>query len=218
MALRKNVASQEIVKILLQWGKKNFRYYPWRCTKNSFHALIAEVMLQRTKAEQVLPVYTAFSSKYKTPIDIASDHKNVAEILRPLGLNWRAKLLIELTECISETGSVPNSFEELVKLPAVGQYVASAYLSLHADQKYSLIDANTVRVWGRIFGFKTDAETRRKKWFQELADDLTPCIDFKDFNYAVLDFSALICAKKPLCNQCALSKVCLFNLKNTEKA
>jgi A/G-specific adenine glycosylase len=219
MAVRKEVNSQEISKILLKWGKINYRNYPWRNTGNSYHALIAEIMLQRTKAEQVLSVYEAFSSRYSKPEEVCSDDfRKISLILKPLGLHWRAKLVVELSNRILEIGTIPNSFNELIELPAIGQYAASAYLSLHRNQRYPLIDANTVRVWGRIFGFKTDAETRRVKWFKELVEDLTPLQDYRDFNYAILDFSALVCGKKPMCENCALNEKCLFYLRNIKKA
>jgi A/G-specific adenine glycosylase len=219
MAVRKSCDNEEIVNLLLNWGKSNFRCYPWRNTENKFHALIAEVMLQRTKAEQVLPVYITFTSKYVTPEEVCFENsQTIEEILKPLGLHWRVKLILNLSKCLSDCKLIPDSFDGLTKLPAIGQYVASAYLSLHNNQWYPLIDANTVRVWGRVFGFETNAETRRKKSFKELVTRLTPPDNFRAFNYAILDFSAIICGKKPLCNKCVLSEKCLYNLRNIKKA
>lgn len=207
--------NQQIIETLIAWGKENYRDYPWRTTSNRFHAIIAELMLQRTKAEQVLSVYNCFTRKYKTPKDVCSDSpENIMAILQSLGLNWRAKKIIDFSVETSKISSTPNSFEELIKLSGIGQYVASAYLSLHNNQRYSLIDANTVRVWGRVLGFKTNTETRRKKWFKELADSLTPETNFRDFNYAILDFSSLICKTTPLCKICPINKMCCYFKNN----
>jgi len=63
---------------------------------------------------------------------------------------------------------------------------------------------------GRYFSFKTDAETRRKKWFEQLAERLTPAIRFKEYNYALLDFSRTICRPKPKCKLCVLSGKCKY--------
>lgn len=202
---------QQIVKALIDWGELNYRNFPWRSAANKFHAIVAEIMLQRTKAEQVLVVYNNFVAEYKTAEDVCSaSPEKIIELLRSLGLNWRAKKLLEFSSEINSRGLIPDKFNELTKLPAVGQYVASAFLSLHQNQRHSLIDANTVRIWGRIFGFETNYETRRKKWFKELVDTITPAENFRKFNYALLDFSNFVCAKKPLCEKCPISKWCNY--------
>ena len=54
---------------IISWGQKNYYNFPWRSTENSWHALCAEIMLQRTNADQVVPVYTSFCIKYPTPDD-----------------------------------------------------------------------------------------------------------------------------------------------------
>ena len=55
-----------------------------------------------------------------------------------------------------------------------------------------------------------DGETRRKKWLIELAHTVTPSRRVREFNYAALDFTMEICAKKPKCAQCPIGpKVCL---------
>lgn len=202
--------TKQIVRKLISWGKKNYRPYPWRDTASEFHALIAEIMLQRTKAEQVLSVYSRFTQKYKTPDDVCSDSpENVIVMLKPLGLDWRAKKIIEFsTE--TKMNAMPKTFSELIKLPGVGQYTTSAFLSLHKDERYPLIDSNTVRVWGRVFGLETNSETRRKKKFKELADSLTPQTNFKAFNYALLDFGSLVCKTVPLCKTCPINKMCCY--------
>src|ERR1043166_9214509 len=51
---------------LFHWGHANFIPFPWRFTENKFHALLAEMMLQRTRAEQVVPVYNEFIRRYPT--------------------------------------------------------------------------------------------------------------------------------------------------------
>jgi A/G-specific adenine glycosylase len=200
----------ELVEVLVAWGKANFRDYPWRKTSNRFHALIAEIMLQRTKADQVLPVYEAFTRKYSSPKDVCLDSpEKVTEILKPLGLSWRARKILDLSVQASNR-EISDSYKELIDLSCVGQYAASAFLSLHSNQRFPLIDANTVRVWGRVFGFQTNAETRRKKWFKELVETLTPQKSFKEFNYSILDFSSLICKPKPLCYKCPINRQCRY--------
>jgi len=77
---------------IIRWFNKNGRRYPWRETKDPFKILIAEMMLQRTKADQVESVYRRFFSKFSSPEDVAvSNMETLNEILFSLGLKWRIK-------------------------------------------------------------------------------------------------------------------------------
>lgn len=89
-------------------------------------------------------------------------------------------------------------------------YLASAFRSLHANQWDRIIDSNVVRFYGRFFGFETHGETRRKKWFIKLCEELTPLRKHQDYNYALLDFTRSICVSKPQCEICPLKRKCSF--------
>lgn len=190
---------------ILTWGKQNFADFPWRHTPNQWHALVAELMLQRTKAEQVLPAYLSFCNTYQSPKDYISS-SNPSPFIS-LGLYWRAGTLKRLAAILAHQ-EIPLDKSQLLYLPGIGDYIASAFLSLHAGIRAPIIDSNIVRLYGRFFGFPTDGETRRKRWFIELADSITPERSFKDFNYAVIDLTRMVCKPKPLCSECILAKKC----------
>jgi len=192
---------------IIKWGRINLSYFPWRETHNKWHALVSEIMLQRTNAGQVLPVYKEFTRKYKKPEDLLKSSGE--RLFRNLGLHWREKQIIELAESLIGK-DIPESKDDLLKLPGIGNYIASAYRSLHLGIRDVLIDSNIVRVIGRYFGFKTDAETRRKKLFKELAEKLTPARKFREYNYALLDFSRTICRPKQKCELCVLRGRCRY--------
>jgi len=169
-------------------------------------------MLQRTRAEQVVPVYIEFVQKYpdfKNALDENPD--KIIELISRLGLNWRAKKVIELLDALSETdGKIPEKKGELIQLPGVGDYIANAFLSLHKGVRAPITDSNAVRIWSRVIGFETDGELRRRKWFTELCLQLTPDEEFRDFNYAVLDFCRTICKSRPMCKKCPLNTLCKY--------
>lgn len=194
-------------KKILVWGKNNFRDFAWRKSGNKWHALIAEIMLQRTKAAQVLPVYEHFVRKYSNPTEFVTNYDG--NIFENLGLPGRNKYLKKLNEILINK-EIPESKEDLLELPCIGDYIASAFLSLHLGKRAAIIDSNIVRLYGRFFGFKTDGETRRKKWLNELAEHLTPRKAFKDFNYSLIDFTGGICKPKPLCNICIINERCSY--------
>lgn len=199
-----------IRRILLRWGRDNYRDFPWRSTKSSFHALLAEMLLQRTKAEQVAPVFQFLLKKYPTSEEASKeDPSKMLEILKPLGLRWRAHKIIELIrELDCKRGQIPETTESLLKLPGIGNYAASAYLTFHVNKRALIIDSNSVRLWSRVFGFKADGETRRKKWFIKLVDDMTPVVTHKEFNYSVLDHTRAVCKPRPRCEICPISSWC----------
>ncbi len=207
-----DVKIRKIRKILIDWESANYEDFPWRTTDNKFHALVAELMLQRTKAEQVLDVYTNFIGRFPD-LESAShaNKKEMRDILSPLGLNWRIDKIISLVEQLDTLGIIPEYYDDLIKLPGVGDYIASAYLSFHIGRFRPIIDSNAVRMWGRIYGFPTDPETRRKKWFKELVTRITPENNCKIFNYGVLDFSRKICKPNSQHTDCPFTDLCEYH-------
>ncbi|MGQ9923335.1 MAG: A/G-specific adenine glycosylase [Armatimonadota bacterium] len=173
---------------------------------------MAEVLLQRTRASAVTPVYTELIERFPDPASLAAaGEEELASLFRPLGLAWRIPLLRQLASCLAERGGrVPLSFDELRTLPLVGDYVAAAYLSLHAGHRAVLIDANVVRWLCRLTGRPYGGETRRKLWLRELAESVTPRQQVREFNYALLDFTMDVCAVRPACNRCPLRRICEY--------
>jgi len=196
-------------KNIIKWGKKNYKNYPWRNTDNSWHALSAEVMLQRTKAEQVVPVFQNYTNKYKSPSDFLKNKNE--KIFKNLGLHWREEKLIELAEALGEH-PIPTEKHKLMGLPAVGDYISAAYRSFYLNLYDVIIDSNIVRVYGRFFGFKTDNETRRNKDLKFLAKRCTPKKNHKLYNYGILDFSRNICKTDPDCETCPIAGKCKYFL------
>lgn len=201
-------------RALLRWGRKHYRRFPWRSERNQFHALIAECLLQRTRAEQVRSVYLMFRKRFPTPESLAkAKTREIYTTIRPLGLAWRARFLKRLGKMISERG-VSKTFAELTQLPGIGPYAAAAFLSLHASIRALIIDANVVRLYGRCFGFETGPETRRKKWLWQLAERLTPKRAYRAHNYALLDLCANVCNRSPKCLLCALRICCRYGVSD----
>lgn len=197
---------------LLAWGSEHFQAFPWRYADQSWHALVAEVLLQRTRASSVVPVYVRFCEFFPTPRDLAeAPSGTIEDVIRPLGLRWRAPLLKQLGSRLAElSGNPPTSLTELKALPGVGTYAASAWLGFHGGRRAVIVDSNVVRWLCRIGNRTFNGETRRKKWLLQIADALTPVRDWKAYNYAVLDFTIQVCSRVPQCAACPfVSNLCL---------
>ncbi len=208
---------QAVVRGLLRWFSKNRREFPWRQTFDTpdpYVILFTEIMLQRTKAEQVVPIYREFLKKYPTfhKIRTASDAE-ILSLFSRLGLKWRARKVVELIHSLESQydGVVPSDLGKLKELPGVGDYAARAVLCYAFAEKVAPIDANVVRLISRLFGFPGKPDTgRRNRKIAELTTSLIPKRLSQDFNLSLLDFAALVCKPKPLCHSCPLSEHCSY--------
>lgn len=202
-----------IREILLTWGREHYKNYPWRTPDQVWHSLIAEILLQRTRANNVIPVYRNFVERFPTPESLAeASEDEIRSIVYPLGLHWRVPLLKQLgAQLVQLHGEVPKNLADLLELSGVGTYVAAAWLGFHGSERGVIVDANIVRWICRLCNQQMDGETRRKKWLINLAERITPEGDSKAYNYAVLDFSMEICTIVPKCEQCPLGPdYCLY--------
>lgn len=195
-----------IQRAIVEWGSDNFVDFPWRNPQRKWHGLIAEVLLQRTNAEAVVPVFEKFCRRFPTIDEFAkATEEEIADLIRPLGLRKRAALLDDLGEELAGRGGIPTDRDELEDLPGVGPYTAGAWLSLHQGEGASIVDSNVVRWLCRLIGRDFDRSTRRKNWLIDLSDEMTPDDQAREFNYAVLDFTRQVCTpKNPACGKCPI--------------
>lgn len=198
---------------LLSWGPEHFQDYPWRGRVPFWQALVAEILLQRTRAPQVAPVFTELRRRYPLARDFAAaPERELRELLIPLGLHWRIPLIVKLAREVGHRrGRLPGTVEGLRELPGVGDYAAAAAVSLHRGRYAVVLDSNVVRLLCRLTGQPWDGETRRKRWLVDFANRLTPTARTRDFNYALLDQSMLVCRpRRPSCGECTLVDLCSY--------
>lgn len=207
---------------VLAWAEAHTRAFPWRETDDPFGILMAEVMLRRTRADQVIPVYERFMSRFPTASALAdADSENVAEIVRSLGLTWRMPTFQRLALVLSNAmdGRVPEERSALVELVGVGDYVAAAVRIFAFNLPDTLVDTNTVRVAGRYFGFAYHAESRRNSQVRVDVDRLHDHAQPRRSGQALLDFAALVCrAPSPRCDVCPISDRCAYFVSQNNNA
>jgi A/G-specific adenine glycosylase len=199
--------------IITWWHKRGARTYPWRETSDPWRILVAEVLLIQTNAAKVVGVYREFVKRYPTPAHLAeADVSEVEELLRPLGLHkQRAKLLKQAAEVLyREYGCrVPETYEELRRLPGVGDYVASAVLLFAYGKPRPLVDVNVARVLCRLaLGEEPPKERARSGVIAQLAADIEWS---REVALALIDFAATICtARSPSCGICPARGSCSY--------
>lgn len=198
---------------LLDWGKANMRQYPWRDTQDPYAILVAEVLLHRTRADQVVPVYIKLLKEYPTIQQLSRAHsKKLSTIVRPLGLFWRVPLLKEMAKTIVLSGGeIPPDASWLKSLPGVGPYIAASTVSFAFNLPEPILDTNTVRILGRVTGSHVTDSSRRSRRFQKMMSELIDPEQPRAFNLALLDLAASICKPaKPECPNCLLQKTCVY--------
>ena len=205
-------------KRLLEWWESGKRNYPWRETRNPYDILIAEVLLHRTRADQVVPVYQQFLQQYPSVSDVARASAGaIGKIIKPLGLHWRIELLHDMARELHERfgGKIPQDREGLESLPGISHYIATAVRCFAFGYPDALLDTNTVRISGRLFGLQVNDGSRRNKSFRVLLENLVDPGNPRDSNYALLDLGALICrSRNPLCPECPVSGFCRYGMQD----
>jgi DNA (cytosine-5)-methyltransferase 1 len=203
-------ASCEVRDLLLEWHRQNARAFPWRGTElQPWQVLMAEMCLHRTRADQVAPVFDALLEIAPTPETMLANAEDALDAMRSLGLRWRAENVVKVAEALIELfdGEVPDNDLELRMLPGVGDYVAQAVLCFGFGRRATLVDTNTARIMSRLNG-----RDRTRRW--QLRLDLHGLSGERGpeaaFNYALLDFGALVCrAASPRCEECPLREHCV---------
>jgi len=209
----KNVS--EFQKLLLEWYAINGRHFPWRNRElSNYKIVIAETLLQRTKAETVSKFYDQFLKDFPNWASIVnSDLTAIEKYLRPIGLyRQRAIRLKNLAiEMRNRNGRLPKDRKELESIPFMGQYIANAVELIIYNKPSPLIDVNMARVLERYFGKRKMADIRYDPYLQKLSLKVSRHVNSKEINWAILDFAALVCkARNPICNNCILRLKCNY--------
>ena len=198
---------------LIRWWRSDGRDYPWRHTRDPFHVLVAEFMLRRTRADQVVPVYEEFQRRCSTPQDALDQRPaSLDALLAPLGLQWRISQFRTLCEELvrRHQGHVPCNKQELLDLTGVGPYIAAAVRVFAFGRGEALVDVNVLRVLSRYFGISLGDGARRSPAFlEDVQRHLVPRRARREFWWAILDLAAIKCTpSKPQHSTCPLRVAC----------
>jgi len=200
----------------VRYAKRYQRSFPWRTPATKpFELLVAELLLAQTKAEDVARIWPVLIARYPSPDRLARAHtRTLTCLLQPLGLqNQRARGLKALARALLDgfDGTLPKSIPELLSLPHIGLYAACAVACFGHGQRVPIVDANVLRVFGRLTGIEPGRELRRSPRVWEIAWALLPRTNFVLHNYGLLDFAAEICkATAPRCPACSLRNACVY--------
>ena len=213
-----------ITKKILYWYDNNKRSLPWRnkCSKRQkeYFTLVSEFMLQQTQVKTVIPYFNNFIKNIPNLQSLAKINEvKLLKYWQGLGYYSRAKNLKKSANMIIDhyNGRLPNNFEELKKLPGVGDYTANAISAIVFNKPIIPLDGNIERVLKRILNLKAEKEIKKKNLHKK-KDIFGRTSRSSDYVQALMEIGALLCKpKNPYCDKCPITKNCLsFKRKDFE--
>jgi A/G-specific adenine glycosylase len=207
---------------LLTWYREHGRTLPWRQTKDPYHILVSEVMLQQTQVDRVAPKYHEWLERYPT-LEALADAP-VADAVKtwyPLGYNIRPRRLHAIArEAVTRYGGrLPEDEATLRSFKGIGAYTAGAVMSFAFGKRAAILDTNVARVLFRVFvGEGNPRGHAMDKELWAISRTVLPHRHVFDFNQALMDFGATLCsARKPHCLICPMASKCRTFPFNPEK-
>ena len=221
---------QLVTKKILKWYDLNKRSLPWRKNvsfqKRQYFTLVSEFMLQQTQVATVIPYFNKFIKNIPNLKVLAKINNNkLIKLWEGLGYYSRVRNLKKTAQEIIKNynGKLPSNFEDLLSLPGVGHYTASAILAIAFNKPYIPLDGNIERVLKRYLYLKKDKDIQKDNLIKKKSIFGTSSRS-SDYAQALMELGALICKpKNPLCNQCPISNNCKslqkkdFDLAKTTK-
>jgi A/G-specific adenine glycosylase len=209
-----NAKVEAVREVLISWFEENGRDLPWRRTRDPWRILVSEVMLQQIQVKRAVPFYEAFLERFATPRVLAEAPLaeairvwgNLGRYRRVVNLHRTARILMEEFD-----GMVPSDPEVLIRLPGVGPYTAGAVACFAFERDVAMVDTNVRRVLHRLFfGSEVPESAAKEKQLLSTAEALVPSGHGWKWGQSVIEFGALHCtARKPLCESCPLSDLCV---------
>ncbi len=198
-------------KCIVNWYNFNKRDLPFRLTKNPYKIWLSEVMLQQTKVNTVVPYYEKWIKHFPTLKSVAlANFDDLLKLWEGLGYYNRCKNFHKATKIVLKhyDGMIPNTFEQFISLPGVGDYTAGAVLSIAFQKTFPAIDGNVVRVLSRLLGIK-NLTKRNLRRIKNTVISAIPPKNPGDFNQGLMELGATICLpKNPKCAGCPIISNC----------
>jgi len=197
------------------------RDLPWRDHPTPYRVLVSEIMLQQTRVETVIPYYDRFISRCPDFFSLAQlDDDTLYYLWQGLGYYSRARNLRKTAQIVVEkyAGNLPDSLEELLELPGIGDYTGQAILSIAFHKKAVAIDGNVMRVFTRFWAVHRPIdEPSTKNEIRQRLLEVFPVGHASEFTQGLMEIGAMICIPNgtPKCERCPLSKQCQAYLTNT---
>ncbi|WP_449291426.1 A/G-specific adenine glycosylase [Oscillibacter ruminantium] len=216
----------EIVLPLLAWYHTSARDLPWRKTRDPYPIWVSEIMLQQTRVAAVLGYYQRFLAAFPSVEALANaPEEQLMKLWEGLGYYSRARNLQKAAKTVMQdfAGKFPDTYEELLTLPGIGDYTASAIASAAFGRREPAVDGNVLRVFSRLEDDHSDiGDPKTKKAVRARIEEIMPdsSEDIRVFNQAFMELGAVVCVPNgpPKCLLCPLAERCLGRKRGTAES
>lgn len=207
---------------LLAWYDLHKRSLPWRGPHvTPYETWLSETMLQQTTVPTVIPYFQSFLRRWPTIYDLAqASLDDVLHEWQGLGYYARARNLHKCAQVVATefSGKFPPSIEDLLRLPGIGPYTASAIGAIAFGLQTAAVDGNVLRIISRVEGINVPKD----KLYQPVKEALDPFVPRNragDFAQALMDLGSQICTPKdPQCSLCPWLFECSASNKGTQES
>ena len=208
---------KQIISNLLRWYSKSKRDLPWRLLKecnlpDPYYVFVSEYMLQQTTVPTVKTRFKEFIKKWPTLKDLAkTTEPKILKFWSGLGYYSRARNLLKAAKIIEKNfnSKIPNTYEDLIILPGIGDYTAKAILGIGYNQSFMPLDANIERIFARLYAFNKPL-IKFKRLLSNKADLFLSKKYSSNLIQSFMDYGSLICTpRNPNCSICKIQKYCM---------
>ena len=212
----------DIAPPLLKWYDGHRRVLPWRENPAPYRVWVSEIMLQQTRVEAVKPYFERFMEALPGIPELAqAPEDKLLKLWEGLGYYNRARNLQKAAQAIMAEygGRMPDSREELLKLPGIGSYTAGAVASIAYGRAVPAVDGNVLRVISRYRADGRDMlNDKVRKSVEEDLKAVMPKDRPGDFNQALMELGAIVCIPNgaPKCGECPWEASCKAHIEGRE--
>lgn len=203
---------------VLDFYAENKRDLPWRRGEEPYAVYVSEIMLQQTRIETVVPYFERFLKAFPTLKDLAqSSEDECLKLWEGLGYYSRVRNLRRSAQIAVEKygGNLPDTYEDLISLPGIGDYTAKAILAFAYHKNYVPVDGNLMRLYARLEEDKTPPG-RKEKGEKSLSEKTGEYFlkrlegDPSCYGQGLMEIGETVCIPDtaPHCEKCPLKKYC----------
>ena len=179
------------IGLVRRQGAECYRQLPWRNIDDPYGVLVSEVMLQQTQVARVIRYWERWMARFPTLDALAAaDTATVLEAWQGLGYNRRALALKRACEqCSAQlAGKLPETAEELVRLPGIGPATAAGIIAFAHDRFAVYLETNVRSVF--LHELFPESEGVPDKRLLPYVADTCPAKGARSWYYALLDYGA----------------------------
>ena len=171
--------------------------------------LIATRLAAQCTDARVNMVTPALFERFKTAEDFANaTYDEVGEYIKTCGLyKTKSKDLVEIGKMLVNdyNSVVPDSLDELIKLPGIGRKTANLVMGDIFKKPAVVVDTHCIRITRRL-GLHTEKDAKKIEF---ILRDLLPADESNDFCHRLVLHGRAVCtARKAMCDKCCMTDFC----------